>query len=119
MDQYLIEKINLCGYNRFILCLSVESIVDTLYEIESSPKIVNHSGQILIDMLFLTGNGYNRFISCSFTNGKLDLTKARVVNPDQSFRNMTCKFLHDHFEYVRNSILTAHQRECIKNGISF
>lgn len=118
MEQYLVERVDLCGYNLFILCLSVDCLADDLSEIESLPEIVNYSGKILIDMLLLTGNEYNRFVSCSFKNGKPDLTKSRIVHPAQCFRDMTCKYLCEHFGYVRNSILTEAQQECIKNGIS-
>lgn len=119
MDYCLIEKVNFCGYNRFLLCLTFESIMNYISEIESSPEMVTSSGKVLIDQLLVTGDGDNRFISCSFINGKLDMSTAMTVIPDRRFRNITIERLHDNYVYVEHSILTEHQRDCIKKGLSF
>ncbi len=119
MNCCLIEEIDFCGYDRFLLCLTFESIVNYLTEIESAPAMIKCSGKILIDQLLVTGDGDNRFISCSFLDGKLDMPTAQIVIPDRRFRSITVKLLHDNFVYVEHSILTEHQRERIKKGISF
>lgn len=119
MDFCIIEKVDLCGYNRFLLCLTFESIVNYLSEIESAPEMVTSSGKVLIDQLLVTGDGDNRFISCSFMNGKLDMSTAKIVIPDCRFRYISTKRLHDNYVYVEHSILTEHQRDCIKKGLSF
>lgn len=119
MNYCLIEKVDFCGYDRFLLCLTFESIANYLTEIESAPEIVRCSGEILIDQLLVTGDGDNRFISCSLQDGKLDMATARIVIPDGRFRKITAELLHDNFVYVEHSILTEYQRECIKKGIVF
>lgn len=119
MNSCLIEKIDFCGYDRFLLCLTFESIVNYLSEIESAPEMVTCSGKVLIDQLLVTGDGDNRFISCNFLNGKLDMATAQIVIPDGRFRSITTERLHENYIYVEHSILTEHQRECIKKGISF
>ena len=119
MNSCLIEKVNYCGYDRFLLCLPFESIMNYLSEIESAPEMVTCSGKLLIDQLLVTGNGDNRFISCNFVNGKLDMSTAQIVIPVGRFRNLTIERLHENFIYVEHSILSDHQRECIKKGISF
>ena len=119
MNSCLIEKIDFCGYDRFLLCLTFESIVNYLSEIESAPEMVTCSGKVLIDQLLVTGDGDNRFISCSFLNGKLDMATAQIVIPDGRFRSITTERLHENYIYVERSILTEHQRDCIRKGISF
>lgn len=119
MNYCLIEKVNFCGYDRFLLCLTFESIVNHLTEIETAPEMVKSSGKVLIDQLLVTGDGDNRFISCSFLDGKLDMSTAQIVIPDGRFRNITAERLHDNYVYVEHSILTEYQRECIKKGVSF
>lgn len=119
MNSCLIEKIDFCGYNRFLLCLTFKSVVNYLSEIESAPEMVTCSGKVLIDQLMVTGDGDNRFISCNYLNGKLDMTTAQIVIPDDRFRSITIERLHENYIYVEHSILTEHQRECIKKGISF
>ena len=119
MNYCLIEKIDFYGYDRFIICLTFESILNYLSEIESASEMVTYSGKVLIDQLLITGDGDNRFISCNFLNGKLDMTTAQIVIPDNKFRNITTEKLHKKYIYVENSILTEYQKECIRKGIPF
>lgn len=119
LNSCLIESVDFCGYDRFLLCLTFESIVNYLAEIESAPEIEKCSGKILIDQLLVTGDGDNRFISCSFLNGKLDFSTAQVVTPDGRFRSITIDRLQKNYVYVEHSILTEYQRDCIRKGISF
>ena len=81
--------------------------------------MVNSSGKILIDQLFITGDGNNRFISCNFKNGKLDFKTVHVVSPVDFFRKETVQWLHDNYSYVEHSILTESQRQKVKAGIAF
>lgn len=116
MDTFIIKETNIDGYNKFLLWLSFESLVDHLDSIEEAPNMVNSSGRILIDQLFITGDEKNRFICCDFKNGKLNLKTAHVVSPMKSFRKETVQWLHDNYEYVEHSILTESQRQKIKDG---
>lgn len=119
MNEYVVKKVNTKDYDRFLLCLTFESLLSYLDSIESSPLIIEESGNILIDQLLVTGNGDNRFISCKFQHGKLDFATAHAVQPDEYFREITTKWLNNHYCYVEHSILTEHQRHCIKAGIVF
>lgn len=119
MKDYVIEKINTRDYNRFLLCLTFESIFEYLPEIEVSPDMVNFSGKVLIDQLLITGNGRNRFVSCNFENGKLDVSTAENVTPDDSLRKLSVEFLHNNYNYVKHSILTDSQKKYIKEGVVF
>ena len=71
MNGYVIKRINKDGYDRFLIWLSFESLFDHLNSIEESLNASNASGRILIDQLFITGDGDNRFISCEFEDGIL------------------------------------------------
>ena len=81
MNTFIIKETNKDDYNRFLIWLSFENIIDHLNSIEEAHNMVNSSGKILIDQLFITGNGYNRFICCNFKNGKLDFKTAYIVSP--------------------------------------
>lgn len=119
MKNFVVKKIDECGYKRFLLWLSFESLMEYLDSIEESSNIIQASGKILIDQLFITGDEENRFISCELKNGKFDLKTARVVCPEKSFRMETVRWLHDNYCYVENSILTDCQRRSIKECIDF
>lgn len=119
MEHFLIEKVNTDGYNRYVICLTSESIFDYLSQIESSKEMATYSGKVLIDNLLVTGNADNRFISCSFHDGKLDKTTAKIVNPNNIFRVITNEKLQRYYNYVECSILTEHQKQCIRNGLVF
>lgn len=119
MKEYVIKKISKDGYDRFLLWLSIESLYDHLDSIEESLNMLNTSGKILIDQLFITGNSPNRFISCEFKDRKLDFQTAYIVNPTEIFRKKTVDWLHNHYIYVENSILTEEERQKIRDGIVF
>jgi len=119
MNEFVIHKVNTGGYNRFLLCLSFESIVAYRSLIESSPLITEQSGKIIIDQLFVTGNGKNRFIGCDYVNGILDFNTAQIVQPNDYYKQITVKWLNTHYMYVDNSILTESQRRCVRECVPF
>lgn len=119
MSNFIIKEINKDGYDRFLLCLSFDSLLSYLGSIESSLKAVSDSGKVLIDQLLITGNNDNRFLSCDFSHGKFDFTTARIVNPANFFREETVDLLHDNYGYVENSILTDSQRQKIRDKVAF
>ena len=119
MNTFVIKETNTDGYDRFLLWLSFESLIDNLSSIEEAPNMVNSSGRILIDQLFITGDGDNRFMCCDFRNGKLDFKTAHIVSPVESFRKETIQWLHNNYGYVEHSILKESQRQKVKAGIVF
>lgn len=119
MDEFVIHEVNASGYDRYLLCLTFESIATYKALVESSPFIVNQTGKMLIDQLFVTGNSQNRFISCNYTKGLLDFSTAQIVHANDFFKTVTVKWLNKHYAYVNNSILTESQRKYIREGIPF
>lgn len=119
MNEFIIKDTSECGYTRFLLWLSSESLVEHLRDIETSQSLANASGKMLIDQLFLTGNGDNRFVCCNFNDGKLDMSTVAVVNPPECFRQDTVNWLRENYSYVECSILTDDQRQKILNAIAF
>ncbi|MBQ6160038.1 MAG: type II toxin-antitoxin system RnlB family antitoxin [Oscillospiraceae bacterium] len=117
MSSYFIKELKTEGYDSFLLWLSSESLIDNIHSIEQSPNISNASGKMLIDQLLLTGNGDNRFISCDYHNGKLDLRSVSVAFPTDFFRKETMKWLHDHYDYLSCSILTETLQQKIRDGV--
>ncbi len=119
MDEYIIIKTNVEDYDRFILCLSFESLLTYIKKIEDALAKNNASERILFDQLLITGNSANRFMSCNFSEGKLDFRTVHTVKPADYFRKETVEWLHNNYCYVENSILTEEQRQKIKENIMF
>ena len=119
MNEYKIIKTNVEDYDRFVLCLTFESPLTYVKEIECSLSGAEKDETILIDQLLVTGDGANRFMSCLFKNGKLDFRTAHAVTPAEYYREKTVEFLHDNYCYVENSILTEAQRQKIKDKVIF
>lgn len=119
MQNFILKEINQDGYDRFLLCLSFDGLATCLNSIEASLELAHSSGKILIDQLLITGNNDNRFLSCDFSNGRLDFKTAHIVNPTCFFRKETVDWLHNNYGYVENSILTEAQRQKVKNGVAF
>lgn len=119
MSEYVIIKVNIEGYDRFVLCLSFDSLFTYIEKIEDALAKNNTSEKILFDQLLITGNSANRFMSCDFLEGKLDFRTAHAVKPNDYFRKETVGWLHKNYCYVENSILTKEQREKIKENVVF
>ena len=115
MNNYEIMKTNVEGYDRFVICLSSEGLMDHMNELEGSLSETETDGKVLIDQLLITGDGANRFMSCQFSDGKFDFKTAHTVDPTEYYRNKTVEFLHDNNYYVENSILTDAQRQKINS----
>lgn len=119
MNEYIILNTYVDGYDRHVLCLSFESLLSYIRKIETALSEETSDEKILIDQLLITGNGSNRFMSCVFSNGRLDFRTAQIVTPSEFFRKETVEWLHDNYSYVENSILTREQRQMIKDKIVF
>lgn len=119
MNEYTIIKTSGEGYGRLILCLSFESLLTYINNIEHVLVQDGVNEKVLIDQLLITGDGANRFMSSDFTQGKLDFRTAQIVQPAEYFRRKTNEWLHDNYSLVENSILTEQQRQKIKDKIVF
>lgn len=119
MEEYIIINTNVEGYDRFVLCLSFESLWTYIKKIEDALAKNNTTERVLFDQLLITGNGSNRFMSCDFSEGKLDFRTAHIVMPTDYFRKETVDWLYNNYYYVENSILTEEQRQKIKDKIIF
>lgn len=119
MNEYVIIDTSIEGYDKLILCLSPENLLAYIAKIENALARSHISGRILFDQLLLTGNSTNRFMSCDFSEGKLDFGTTHIVKPTDYIRQETVKWLHNNFNYVQNSILTEEQRQKVKHNIIF
>lgn len=119
MKKYTIVETNAEDYKRLIICLSYESLVSYMEIIEQELTKENVEGTVLVDQLFLTGNDIDRFMSISFSHGKFDADTAAVADPPRCCREETVAWLHDNYQYVEYSILTAKQRQKVKDNIAF
>lgn len=119
MKYYILTEQTKQDYNGFLLCTTVESVFTYLHNIENEPIIKRSKGKLLIDQLLVTGNGKNRYISCIYNCGELELNSAQYVVPDEYYKKLSVKILKKNMGIVKNSILTSHQKECIAKGITF
>lgn len=119
MNEYVIINANNIGFDRLVLCLTFESLLTYINKIENMLTKGGVEGRILIDQLLITGDSSNRFLSCAFSKGKLDFETAQIVEPAEYLKKESVKWLHDNYLYVENSILTAEQRQMIKDNKVF
>lgn len=119
MGNYVLYQLNNDQYDYFIICLTHESILNYLDQLENDLRFRNSSGKLLIDQLLVTGNGKNRFIICNFEHGEIILSTARNVVPVNKYKDLTIKLLQQNYELLKCSILSDHQRELILEGQAF
>lgn len=119
MNGFVIENLINEQYDKFLLCLTFESIINYLNDIESSDEISGKSGKLIIDQLLVTGNGKNRFICCNFHDGKIDISSTKNANPSDNIKRESVRLLKEYSECCRYSILTEDERQCIEKGLIF
>ncbi|GAA5414411.1 type II toxin-antitoxin system RnlB family antitoxin [Ureaplasma ceti] len=119
MKEFIVLDVDSTECDKLILFLTYEGIFKHIKKIEHFLKKQSNVQTVLLDQLFITGNGYNRFIKCNYVNGKLDFTQAYHVKPSLEIKNVTIQWLHNNYELVQNSILTDSQRQNIKDNVVF
>jgi hypothetical protein len=117
--NYLLYQLQNDQYDYFVVCLTYESILNYLSQLENDQLLRDKSGVLLIDQLLVTGNGRNRFIACDFRDGEINLSTARKVVPDNKYKCLTVKLLQQNYDLLQCSILSDHQRELIMEGQTF
>lgn len=101
-------------YDSFLIPLTHESLFSFWTEIESSERILHHTGKLLIDNLLATGDEANRFIGCNYRYGKIDLSTAKIIQPIEFYRELAKIALKANTCYISNSILTEDERREIE-----
>lgn len=113
MKNYEIQRLQDKKYDALLLWLSSESIIENITEIEHEPLLMQSKGTLLIDQLLLTGDEKNRFVSCLYDHGKIDLTTAKRVEQN-NYKKISKELLRKNFELLNYSILTKKQLQEIK-----
>lgn len=116
VGNYLLHQLNDAQYDYLVLCLTYESMLNYLDQLESDQQLQNKSGKLLVDQLLVTGNGRNRFIGCDFRDGEIILSTAKNIKPDNIYKDLTIKLLQQNSGMLKCSILSDHQRELIMEG---
>lgn len=103
----------------YVIGLTYKSILEYFPTIQLEVgKDAFYTGSILIDQLLSAGNGKNRFIQCAIKEGKIDLTTAKNIVPQELFKKITSEELRRNRKVLDNSILTERQRLLIIQGCS-
>lgn len=119
MEYYILKQTMRQDYDLFLFCLTTESFFDYLCCIENEPAIKDSEGVLLIDQLLVTGDAENRYISCAYNHGHIELNTARYTVPDNYYKNLAADILQNNKNIVESSILTSHQKEYILTGTIF
>lgn len=91
----------------FVLCLNYDSILNYVNEIENQIVDKIRKGKIIVDQLFVTGNGKNRFIECEFVDGQVLLSTAKVIKPTDRYLSLSKEYLVQNRSILDKSILTS------------
>lgn len=117
MNSFVLTKTDDQKYKRLLVCMTFESFVLYLHEIESTPILMSYTGNLLIDQLLVTGNGNNRFVCCCVNDGVIDISSTKVVSPDNSIKLISSCLLNRYYDCIENSILTDYQKQAIYDGL--
>lgn len=100
----------------FVLCLNYDSILNYVNEIENQIVDKIRKGKIIVDQLFVTGNGKNRFIECDFADGQVLLSTAKVIKPNVRYLNLSKEYLAQNRSILDKSILTSNEKNRVLGG---
>jgi hypothetical protein len=114
MKNYILNQLNTNQY--FLINLDYNSILNYLDEIESEYLIESNKGELIVDQLLVAGNGKNRFISCQFSYGKIELGSAKNIEGTYEYKRITTELLKRHHNDLKYSILTDSQLKMIQEG---
>ncbi|MDR0355571.1 MAG: type II toxin-antitoxin system RnlB family antitoxin [Deltaproteobacteria bacterium] len=114
MKEYVLRKIDDGKY--YLFCLSFEGILNYLRDLENEEGIRANTGTLIIDQFLVVGNGENRFISCDFSNGVIEISSSKNRVPEAELDALALNVLQDNFNLLNSSILTKKQRELIMEG---
>jgi hypothetical protein len=114
MKEYVLRKIEDRKY--YLFCLSFDSILNYLSNLENEEEIKAGSGTLIIDQFLVVGDGENRFIVCDFSYGAIEISSAENFVRKAEFDTLALNILQDNFSLLESSILTKKQRELIMEG---
>src|SRR5690554_6346186 len=112
MKNYIIKQLN--DNQFFIINLNHFSILNYLNDIQNESLIKLNSGELIVDQLLVAGIGKNRFISCQFSFGKIELGTAKNIEGNYEYRKITTEVLRHHKVPLKYSILTNSQVKMIQ-----
>lgn len=115
MKKYVLYE-NKIDDNAFLICLTFESIIDYIDEIQNEEIIKKGNGKVIIDQLLVTGDGKNRFLECDYFERKMILSSAREIIGDTRMKKITSDYLRENYNSLGSNILTNTQKEKILNG---
>jgi hypothetical protein len=114
MNNYYIRQLSNDQY--YLLGMDYNSILNYIHELEDESLIQLNSGELIIDQLLVAGNGKNRFISCIFSHGKIDLSTAKNIYGTKEYKTLSSHILKEHYKELQYSILTNSQLNLIREG---
>ena len=103
-------------FSFFVIGLSYSSILNYLDQLQNEDCIKKNSGKLLVDQLLATGNGQNRFLSCSYNFGKIDLLSAKNEMVSQKYNDITSDKLRLSKRCLYNTVLSDQQINLILSG---
>ena len=115
MDKkYVFKQLN--SKQIYLICMDYNSILNYIDEIENESLLESNAGELIIDQLLVAGNGKNRFITCQFYNGKIELGTAKNIEGTYDYKKITTELLKEYQNDLKYSILTDNQLRQIHEG---
>jgi hypothetical protein len=114
MKEYVLRKIGDGKY--YLFCLSFYSILNYLRDLGNDEEIKSNKGILIIDQFLVAGNGENRFLTCNFSNGVVEISSAKNFTHEAELDALALNILQDNFNLLDSSILT---RACLKTTKSY
>jgi hypothetical protein len=113
--KFEIKEINSKTHPYIVLSTHHINPIQCMDELEKELSKKGYSGRILLDLLLSNGYNEDRFFEIYFDGNKLNLdTLANLTNVSEEVRLFSVDYYSQHFDMIKNSVLTKPQRYLIR-----
>lgn len=118
MQDYNLININDEKFKGMIMSTSFDDPLDKLTEFVEELKEKRISGYIVIDMLLILGNSFNRYFEIYFDGQNFNPGTLKIVSVKKhnNIRKMSSEYYKNNESYLNNSVLSNTVKRLITSG---
>ncbi len=116
MKSFIIKTLN--ERYKYLFCLSQDSILNYLDEIENDASVRGFNGSVVVDQLLITGNNFNRLFVCPVSSGKIETDYAHNIKSTPEYDRLALDTIYTTPNLLQSSAITQCEIEELKDNIS-
>ena len=98
--EFVIDKIDNNRY--YLITITSKGLLDYQWKIERYLSKQNFTGNLYVDQVSVTADGYNRFAIIPFKNGKLDFMETEHIRLGDEYKQLTSNLFYNNPELIES-----------------